>query len=123
MTGSASAQAEAVAEAEALLPLPAFTFHILVALTGETMNGSAIQQDIAARTGGAVQVNGGTLYRTLQCLLYRGLVSDGGRPDAARADERRRYYHLTPRGWAIACAEAARLTHVLALARAKGLVD
>jgi DNA-binding PadR family transcriptional regulator len=99
------------------------TFHILVALEGEKMHGSAIQRNIADRTGGAVRVDNSTLYRSMHRMVERGLVSESGaRPEGGPADERRRYYHITQLGREVARAEATRLTQAVALAREKGLV-
>lgn len=110
------------AEVAALLPLPPATFHILVALAGEELHGYAILLDVAARTGGAVQLGAGTLYRSIHRMLEQGLVVESSeRPDPELDDERRRYYRITALGRAAARAEAARLADLVALARAKGL--
>ena len=61
-------------EAESLLPLPPATFHILVALADEDRHGYAIMQDVAARTGGALKLSAGTLYRSIQRMLEQGLI-------------------------------------------------
>ena len=110
------------AEIEALLPLPLVTFHILVAVAEEEMHGYAILQDVASRTGGAVQLGAGTLYRSIHRMLEQGLLLESNeRPDPELDDERRRYYRITPLGAAVVRAEAARLAGLIALARAKGL--
>jgi DNA-binding PadR family transcriptional regulator len=119
MSGHPSPTAARIA---ALLPLPPVTFHILVALATEEFHGYAILQDIAARTGGAVQLGAGTLYRSIHRMLEQGLVVESSdRPAPALDDERRRYYRITPLGTAVARAEAERLGQLVALARAKGL--
>ena len=110
------------AEVAALLPLPPANFHILVALADDELHGYAILQDVASRTGGAVQLGAGTLYRAIHRMLERGLVVESSeRPDPALDDERRRYYRITPLGAAVVRAEAARLAALVGLARAKGL--
>ena len=107
----------------AFLPLPPVTFHILLALAGEDRHGYAILQDIAARTGGAVTIGPGTLYRSIQRMLEQGLVVETqDRPAPEMDDERRRYYRLTDLGRAVARAEVERLADTLALARARGFV-
>jgi DNA-binding PadR family transcriptional regulator len=109
-------------DAADLLPLPPATFHILVALADEDRHGYAIMQDVAERTGGALRLSAGTLYRSIQRMLEQGLVTEVfARPARALDDERRRYYRLTPFGRAVAKAEAGRLAQMLALARARGL--
>jgi DNA-binding PadR family transcriptional regulator len=111
------------AEVAALLPLPPANFHILVALADDELHGYAILQDVASRTGGAVQLGAGTLYRAIHRMLEGGLVVESSeRPDPALDDERRRYYRITPLGAAVVRAEAARLAALVGLARAKGLV-
>ena len=107
---------------DALLPLPPATFHILVSLAGEERHGYAIMQDIAARTGGALKMSAGTLYRSIQRMLDQGLIAETDRrPPRAEDDERRRYYRITPFGRAVARAEAARLDALVGFARASGL--
>jgi hypothetical protein len=66
-----NANADAVA---AMLPLLPATFHILVALAAEDRHGYAIIQDVAARTGGAIRLSPGTLYRSIQRMLDDGLI-------------------------------------------------
>lgn len=88
---------------------PALTpaqFHILLTLADESRHGYGIMQEIRERTGGALVLGPGTLYRSIKQLLERGLIAGLETPatDAARADEgrrpdaRRRPYTLTPAG-------------------------
>jgi DNA-binding PadR family transcriptional regulator len=108
-------------EAESLLPLPTATFHILVALADEERHGYAIIKDIAARTGGALTLSPGTLYRSVERMQDQGLIREtSSRRARDMDDERRRYYRITPFGRAVAMAEARRLERMLALARASG---
>ena len=109
-------------DVDALLPLQPAAFHILVALADEDRHGYAIIQDIAARTGGAIRLSAGTLYRSIQRMLEQDLIVETDeRPAPEDDDERRRYYHLTPFGAAVAKAEAGRLAQLVRLARARGL--
>ena len=106
-----------------LLPLPPATFHILLSLAGEDRHGYAIIQDVAARTGGAVKLSAGTLYRSIQRMLEQDLLVElHQRPAPADDDERRRYYRITPFGEAVARAEARRLASLVKLAKATGWV-
>jgi DNA-binding PadR family transcriptional regulator len=108
-------------ETDALLPLPPVTFHILVALADEDRHGYAIMQDVTSRTGGALKLGAGTLYRSVQRMLEQGLVVEiNARPAPELDDERRRYYRITPFGRTVAKAEARRLAQMLKLARASG---
>lgn len=103
------------------LPLPPATFHILMSLAEEDRHGYGIIQDVAARTGGALKLSAGTLYRSIQRMLDQGLLLETQeRPDPELDDERRRYYRITAFGEAVARAEANRLTQLIKLARACG---
>ena len=108
---------------DALLPLPPATLHILVSLADEERHGYAIMQDIAARTGGALKMSAGTLYRSIQRMLDQGLIAETDRrPPRAEDDERRRYYRITPFGRKVAEAESSRLQAVLRMAKRQRLV-
>jgi DNA-binding PadR family transcriptional regulator len=108
-------------ESGALLPLPPITFHILIALADDERHGYAIIQEVAARTGGAVKLGAGTLYRSIQRMLEQGLIVESDdRPAPELDDERRRYYRISSFGVAVARAEAARLQRLVKLARASG---
>ena len=61
----------------------------------------------------------GTLYRALSRLLDEGLIEKTG---SDSDDERRQYYRITARGKKIARAEAERLAHQVAAARAHRLL-
>src|SRR3954468_24497999 len=107
---------------EGLLPLPAATFHILMALTEEDRHGYAIIQDVMARTNGELKLSAGTLYRSIQRMLEQGLIIEARTQRApALHDELRRYYSVTAFGTAGARAEMGRLTQLIRLARARGL--
>ncbi|HEY4320063.1 MAG TPA: PadR family transcriptional regulator [Gemmatimonadales bacterium] len=107
----------------ALLPLPAATFHILLAVAHDERHGYAIIQDVAERTDGALRLSAATLYRSIQRMLEQGLLKETHeRPAANLDDERRRYYRITPLGRAAARAEAHRLQELVRLARAQGIL-
>ena len=104
-----------------LIPLPPATFHILLALADEDRHGYAIIQDVAARTGGALKLSAGTLYRSIQRMLEQGLIVETReRPAPEDDDERRRYYRITPFGVDVAKAEARRLTQLVQFAQQSG---
>ena len=106
---------------EDLLPLPAATFHILIALADGDRHGYGIIQDVAAHSGGALKLSAGTLYRSIQRMLEQGLIVETDeRPAPDQDDERRRYYRNTAFGAAVARAEAGRLRQLVRLARASG---
>jgi DNA-binding PadR family transcriptional regulator len=111
------------ADIETFLPLPPATFHILIALAKEDRHGYAVMQDVEERTEGAIRLSAGTLYRSIQRMLEQGLIRETRkRPAPDLDDERRRYYHITPLGEAVARAEARRMTELVRMARAQGLV-
>jgi DNA-binding PadR family transcriptional regulator len=110
------------ADVRPFLPLQAATFHILLALADADRHGYAIIQDVAERTGGAIRLSPGTLYRTIQRMLEDGLIVEPReRPAPDEDDERRRYYRITALGVAVARAETARLAGLVKMARARGL--
>lgn len=108
---------------DSLLPLPAAVFHILIALADRDRHGYSIMQDVAARTGGRVQLSAGTLYSSIRRMLEQGLIEElAESPDPSSTDERRRYYRLTRFGRRAAAAEVERLNALVQQARATGLV-
>jgi DNA-binding PadR family transcriptional regulator len=110
-------------EPEDFLPLPGDTFDVLVSLADGDRHGYAILQEIAERTDGRIRLSPSTLYAVIRRLLESGLIEESSeRPDPSHDDERRRYYRLTSLGRRVARAEAARLTRLLADARATGLL-
>lgn len=111
------------AKPDSLLPLPPAVFHILIALADRDRHGYSIMQDVAARTGGKVQLSAGTLYSSVRRMLEQGLIEELAQsPDPSSTDERRRYYRLTRFGRRAAAAEVERLNALLKQARATGLV-
>lgn len=108
---------------DSLLPLPAATFHILLALAEGPRHGYAIMQDVAERTHGELRLGAGTLYRSIQRMLEQGLVEEvRQRPAPELDDERRRYYRITRFGETVARGETRRLLQLVKLARASGIV-
>jgi DNA-binding PadR family transcriptional regulator len=108
---------------DSLLPLPAATFHILMALADDDRHGYAIIQEIEARTSGELRLSAGTLYRSIQRMIEQDLIVEvHERPAPELDDERRRYYRITKFGEAVARAEARRLQNLVRLARASGFV-
>lgn len=94
-------------------------FEILLSLGAGDRHGYAIIQDIGERSGGALTVRPGTLYRALSRLLDGGIVEElAGDPD----DERRRRYTLTTQGRRVARLEAERLERQVTTARARRLL-
>jgi DNA-binding PadR family transcriptional regulator len=106
---------------ESFLPLTPVAFEILLALADGERHGYSILQEVESRSGGAISLHAGTLYRALARLLESNLIEEldaNGRSD----DERRRYYRLTTRGIAVARAEVGRMEGQLSAARSRKLL-
>src|SRR5829696_6177704 len=93
---------------DALLPLPAATFHVLLAVLNGERHGYAIIQDVEARTDGDLRLSAGTLYRSVARMVDQGLITEVARRRAVAETERRRYYRITPFGTAVARGEMRR---------------
>lgn len=106
---------------EHYLPLTPVAFEVLLALADGDQHGYRIMQEVNARAGGGTTLRPGTLYRVLARLLELRLISevDERPPDA---DERRRYYRLTPLGIEVARAEMERLASQVGVARQRRLL-
>ena len=102
------------------LPLPESEFHMLIALAEGERHGYAIMQDVAGMTGGRLRLSPGTLYGSIQRMVENGFIEEVRAP-AGPGSERRRYYRMTKLGREVAAAEAARLSSLVAHARATGL--
>src|ERR1051325_10763892 len=108
---------------ESFLPLTPVAFEILRALADGERHGYSILQEVESRSGGAVTLHAGTLYRALARLLESDLIDElRAAPDPSSDDERRRYYRLTTRGIAVMRAEMARLESQLSAARSRRLL-
>ena len=107
---------------ESFLPLTPVAFEILLALADGERHGYSILQEVESRSGGAVSLHAGTLYRALARLLESELIEELQSPDPKNDDERRRYYRLTTRGVAVARAEMGRLEGQLSAARSRKLL-
>lgn len=105
------------------LPLTTIVFQILLALADRERHGYGVMQEVEDRTGGAVKLRPGTLYRALSRMLEDGWLEEvEDRPDPELDDERRRYYRLTDLGRRVAAAEARRLAREVEWARDKKLL-
>jgi DNA-binding PadR family transcriptional regulator len=81
-------------------------------------------QDVLEHTESRIELEAGSLYRTIRRLGDQGLLEESARRPAADADdERRRYYRLTAFGRKVATAEAVRLRSLVRLAETARLLD
>jgi DNA-binding PadR family transcriptional regulator len=107
---------------EALLPLSPPVFSILVTLGRDAMHGYAIMQELERRTEGKEKLLPGSLYMTIARMVQDGLIEEVAPSGQDAADRRRRFYHATAFGRAVARAEAARMERLLGLAREQKLI-
>jgi DNA-binding PadR family transcriptional regulator len=107
----------------ALLPLKPVDFLVLLMLARGERHGYGIMQDVAAHTEGRLDLEAGSLYRTIRRLQDDRLIEESARrPAADLDDERRRYYRLTAFGRRVVTAEAARLRRLVRLAESARLL-
>jgi DNA-binding PadR family transcriptional regulator len=99
------------------LPLRPHELHILVALAGGERHGYAIQQEVEARSKGALRLGPGTLYETIARLLERDLIREVPSQRGEAEHAQRRYYALSARGRRLLAAEVDRLGDVVRIAR------
>lgn len=105
------------------IPLKPTVFLALLALEESDRHGYGIKKEISRRTGGAIDLEPGTLYRLMARLLDRDLIQESEhRPAPDADDERRRYYRITPLGRRVLRAEAKRLTTLVDAADVRALV-
>lgn len=103
-------------------PPTALTFQILLALADEDRHGYGIIKEIEDRSGAGSSPSTGALYLALQRMGADGLIEGAPRPRGGKADARRKYYRLTPRGKRAAAEESARLARLVETARQKKLL-
>jgi len=111
------------AESGAPGPLAPHIFQILLALADQDRHGLGIMSDVLERTGGAMKLWPGMLYRNLSKLAAAGFVVEVETPAGADASGGRpRFYHLTSLGRRACAAEAERLAGFVEAARRKKLL-
>jgi DNA-binding PadR family transcriptional regulator len=101
------------------LPLAPHAFEVLLSLARGPQHGYAIVQDIAERSGGALQLATSTLYSTLARLEDAGLLRESSQAPEPSAGPPRKYYEMTRLGRAVARLEAVRLQRVAEQARSR----
>jgi len=110
-------------EPESFLPLSFANTHILLALADGDRHGYAIMREVEEATAGTIRLGPGTLYRSIESLLANGFIEESLRRPAKDEDQRRRYYRLTAVGRRVLSAESERLARVVALARARKVLQ
>lgn len=79
-------------------PMRLQSFHILLALSGGSLHGYAIQRSILDRTEGGLRLWPATLYRLLEALEREGYIEVAEDPGEGPRDQRCTYYALTSTG-------------------------
>ena len=113
-----------MASPQDLIPLRPVDFLVLLMLAPKERHGYGIMQDVLEHTGGRIELEAGSLYRTIRRLGAEGLLEESARrPVADLDDERRRYYRLTSLGRKVVAAEAARLRTLVRIAESSKLLE
>jgi DNA-binding PadR family transcriptional regulator len=116
----ATAKTSADDRARAVLPLTAVAVQILLALSDRERHGLGIADEIAATTGGRMNLGPGTLYGAMKRLLELDLIGEpAATPAGESADPRRRYYHITPLGRRALALEARAMADVMQVVKTK----
>lgn len=76
--------------------LPQVTFSIMFALSLKPRHGYEIMQQVEHDSGGRVKLGPGALYGRLKELNESNFIEE---MPSEQADDRRRYYRLTKKGW------------------------
>lgn len=92
------------------LPLKPVDLELLLALADDDLHGYGLVQAISEHTGGLIVLDPGNLYRVIKRLLGDGLIAESHRNTA---DEKRKYYRLTPLGGRVLAAELDRLRRLV----------
>ena len=109
---------------DASAPLKPAHHLILLLLAEEPTYGVALLERIEERSGGALRMNAGSLYRTIAALVDEGLVEpleEPSRPEGAGAP--RKLYRTTGVGLSALRNEARRQAELLEAARALDLLE
>jgi DNA-binding PadR family transcriptional regulator len=110
--------------ASQVLPLNPRTFMILLAFAEGPAHGYEIKRRAEERSEGRVQLDAGSLYRSVAHLMDQGLIDEVAEdPEAPQSDSRRRYYALTEAGREALAAEAHRLAGLVEYARIHNLIE
>ena len=90
-------------------------YYVLLALAEEPRHGYGVVQAVKALSDDELRLGAGTLYGILDRLVEAGYAEASG--EVVVDGRLRRYYRLTPDGYAALSAETARLADLAAVAR------
>ena len=100
------------------LPLSPKSFHLLMALASEPMNGYQLGITVEEATDGTIRLSPGSLYENIHRLKARGLIQELDREVRDRKDGRgQRFYSLSDLGLDVLKAEVSRLSRDLLMAK------
>jgi DNA-binding PadR family transcriptional regulator len=110
-----------LSDPEALLPLRPLDVLILTMLSAGDRHGYGIRQDVLDHSDGRIELEAGSLYRTIRRLEDTALIeaNPGQRADD---DPRRIYYRLTHFGRRVLGAEMRRLRDLVRIAEARRII-
>ena len=98
-------------------------FQILLSLAGGDLHGTAVMEEVLARTDGEMKLWPATLYGSLRDLEERGWIEETGAPDDAPGEGgRRRFYSITEAGRDVLAGEAGRLARYVDVARRRDVL-
>jgi DNA-binding PadR family transcriptional regulator len=98
-------------------------FQILLSLAGGDLHGTAVMEEVLARTDGEMKLWPATLYGSLRDLEELGWIRETEPPDEGRGEGgRRRFYGLTGAGREALAGEAERLARYVDVARARDVL-
>lgn len=100
--------------------LPQVTFSILFALSLKPRHGYELMQQIEDDTHGKVKLGPGALYGSIKQLREDNLIED---MPSEVANDRRRYYRLTKKGWDQLEAEVAYFQNTVHIAKQRNLLS
>jgi len=99
--------------------LPQVTFSILFALSLKPRHGYELMQQIEHDSGSRVKLGPGALYGTLKQLNDDNFIEE---IPSEQANDRRRYYRLTKKGWDCLGAEMKYYEQTVRLAQERRLL-
>ena len=98
-------------------------FQILLSLAGGDLHGSAIIEEVLARTDGEMKLWPATLYGSLRDLEERSWIREADPPEGSPVEGgRRRFYGLTDEGRVVLAGEVGRLARYVEVARARDVL-
>ena len=100
-------------------PLKPRVFQILLLLGDGERHGWSIVKELQAQAGDGKRILPGSLYRTLNEMMEKGLIEEAADVPTNSEDGRRRYLRVTELGIDTARAEAERLEDLVQTARSK----